>query len=58
MDGIQISEKYFLKFKELMRKKVGEEEYNKMIEQELFDSATKLITLMGAVERHINRENF
>jgi hypothetical protein len=56
MNDIQISEKYFLKFKELMRKKVGDEEYNKMTEQELFDSATKLVTLMNAVVKHKNKE--
>lgn len=57
MSSIQISEKHFLKFKELMRKKVGDEEYNKMTEQQLFSSATALITLMSAVERQMNKEN-
>jgi hypothetical protein len=56
MDSIQISEKYLLKFKELTRKKLGDEEYNKMTEQQLFSSATSLITLMHAVEKHINKE--
>jgi hypothetical protein len=51
------SDEYFRKYKDLMKKKVGEEAYNKMTNQELFDGATKLITLMGAVEKHINKDN-
>lgn len=53
-----VREEYFKKFKELTRKKLGEEQYNKMTEQELFASATALITLMGAVERHINSPTY
>lgn len=49
-------EEYFIKFKELTKKKVGDEEYSKMTEQELFSSATALLTLMGAVEKHINKD--
>jgi len=56
--NIQISEKYFLQFKELMRKKVGEEEYSKMTEQELLNSATALITLINAVYKPITREDY
>ena len=56
MDGIQISEKHFHKFKELMRKEVGDEKYNKMTEQELFSSATALVTLVGAVCKYKNEE--
>jgi len=55
MTNTQISEKYFLKFKELTKKKVGKEEYNKMSEQELLDSATALITLVEAVYQPIFR---
>ena len=58
MNDIQIFEKYFIKFKELTRKKVGEEKYSKMTEQELLNSATALITLLNAVYRHINREDY
>ena len=57
MNRMQISEKYFLKFKELTRKKVGEEEYNKMTEQELLDSATALITLVEAVYKPIRKDS-
>jgi len=49
-------EEYFIKFKELTREKLGEEEYSKMTEQELFDSATALITLLEAVYRHQNKD--
>ncbi len=55
MNTNQISEKYFLKFKELTREKLGEEEYKKMTEQELFNSFNALITLIGAVYRHIDK---
>jgi len=55
---MQISEKYFLQFKELMRKKVGEEEYNKMTEQELLNSAIALITLIKAVYKPITKEDY
>ena len=58
IDDIQIFEKYFLKFKELTRKKVGEEEYNKMTEQELLNSATALITLLKAVYQPISKEDY
>ena len=36
---------------------IGDEEYNKMTEQQLFDSATKLVTLMNAVLRHVNKKD-
>lgn len=55
---MQISEKYFLQFKELMRKKVGEEEYNKVTEQELLNSAIALITLIKAVYKPITKEDY
>lgn len=55
---MQISEKHFLEFKELMREEVGEEAYNKMTEQELLASATALITLMKAVYKPITKEDY
>ena len=58
MNDTQISEKYFLQFKELTRKKVGEEEYNKMTEQELLNSAIALITLIKAVYKPITKEDY
>jgi hypothetical protein len=58
MNDMEISEKYFLQFKELMRKKVGEEKYNKMTEQEFLASATALITLMRAVYKPITKEDY
>jgi len=47
-----ISEEHFAKFKVLMKEQVGEEEYSKMTEGQLLESATKLITLMEIVYRH------
>ncbi len=55
---MQIPEKRFLEFKELMRKKVGEEKYSKMTEQELLASATALITLVNAVYKPITKEDY
>lgn len=55
---MQIPDKDFLKFKELMREKVGDEAYSKMTEQELLASATALITLMKIVYRPITKEDY
>lgn len=52
-----ISDKHFLKFKELTREDLGEEKYSKMTEQELFASFTALITLMETVYQYNNRKN-
>ncbi len=52
-----LNDKYFIKYKELTRNKLGDEVYNKMTEQELFDGFTKLITLMEAVYQHTNKQN-
>ena len=52
---MQISEKRLLEFKELMRKKVGEEKYSKMTEQELLASAISLVTLMKVIYRPITK---
>ena len=56
MNDTQTSEKYFIKFKELTREKLGEEEYRKKTEQELFDSFHALITLVGVVYKPIYLE--
>ena len=55
---MHISDKHFARFKELTREKVGEEKYNQMTEQELFESAIKLITLVEAVYKYNNRDNY
>ena len=47
-----ISEEHFAKFKVLMKEQVGEEKYNKMTEQQLLESATKLLKLVEIVYRH------
>ena len=41
-----------------MREQEGEEEYNKMTEQELLNSAIALITLMKAVYKPITKEDY
>lgn len=51
---MKISEKHFLEFKKLCKEEFGEEAYNKMTEQQLLESATKLVTLMEVVYRHQN----
>lgn len=53
---MHISDKHFLKFKELMKEKVGEEEFSKMTEQELLHSAIALVTLVKAVYKPIQKE--
>jgi len=55
---MQIPEKDFIKFKELYKEEFGEEEYNKMTDQQLLESATKLLTLVEAVYKHQNKENY
>ena len=55
---MQIPEKRFLEFKELMRKKVGEERYSKMTEQELLASATALLTMIKTIYKPITKEDY
>ena len=55
---MHISDEHFSKFNELMKEEVGEEKYNKMTEQELFESATKLVTLVETVYKYQNRDNY
>lgn len=52
-----ISDEKFVKFKEIFKEEFGEEEFNKMTDQQLFESATKLITLMEVVYKHQNSHN-
>ena len=55
---MHISEEHFAKFKVLMKEQVGEEEYSKMTEGQLFESATKLITLMEIVYKNQNKDSY
>jgi hypothetical protein len=55
---MQISEKHLSEFKEHMRKKVGEEKYSKMTEQELLASAISLVTLMKVIYRPIKKVDY
>jgi hypothetical protein len=48
---MEIPQKSFTEFKELMRRKVGDSEYSKMTEQELYESAQKLLRLVEIVEK-------
>lgn len=57
-DLVTIKEEYFIKFKKLYLEEFGEEEYNKMTEEQLFNSATALITLVDAVYRPILKEGY
>lgn len=51
---MRIPEDSFAEFKELMRKHVGDEEYAKMTDQELYESAQKLLRLVQIVESEAN----
>ncbi|MCC7004974.1 hypothetical protein IT397_03600 [Candidatus Nomurabacteria bacterium] len=55
---MQISDKHFLKFKELVREKVGEEAYSKMTEQELLESAIKLVNLVRIVYQPMKKDDY
>ncbi len=49
-----ISEKHLSDFKVLLKDKIGEEEFNKLSEQDILDSATKLLTLVKIVYQPTN----
>jgi len=51
---MQISDKHFAEFKRIYKEEFGEEEFNKRTEQELFEEATKLKSLMEIVYKHQN----
>lgn len=52
---MRIPEESFAEFKELMRKHVGDEEYAKMTNQELYESAQKLLRLFEIVYKPIEK---
>lgn len=54
---VNISDKHFAEYKRLYRKEFGEEAYNKMTEQQLFESATKLVRLVEIVYKHTNSQD-
>lgn len=43
---MHISDEQFTKFKQIYKEEFGEEEYNKKTEQQLLESATKLVNLI------------
>ena len=53
-----ISEKDFNNFKVLMREHLGDEEYSKLTEQHLLDSAIKLLTLMKIIYKPMTKEEY
>lgn len=53
-----ISDEHFAKFKAIYKEEFGEEAYNKMTEQQLLESAIKLITLMKAVYEPMTKTEF
>lgn len=53
-----ISEKDLNKFKELMKEKKGKEEFNKLSEQDILDSAIKLLTLVKIVYQPMTQKEF
>lgn len=52
---MQILEEHFNRFKEIYKEEFGEDEFNKMTEEELRDSAMRLVTFMEAVYKHKNK---
>lgn len=57
-DPLIIKKEYFEKFKKLYKEEFGEDEFNKMSEQQLYESAMALVTLVQAVYKPIPREDF
>ncbi len=49
---MKIPEKSFEEFKSLMLKHLGQEEFSKLSDQELYDRAQKLLRLVEIVEKH------
>lgn len=52
-----ISDEQFKKFKKLYKEEFGEEKYNKMTEQQLLESATKLLKLVEIVYKPIESQD-
>ena len=53
-----ISNEHFTKFKEIYKEEFGKEAYNKMTEQQLLESATKLLRLVEIVYKHQIMDNY
>jgi len=53
-----ISEKHLNEFKVLLKNKMGEKEFNKLSEQDILDSATKLLTLVKIVYQPMTQKEF
>jgi len=54
---MHISEEHFMEFKRIFKEEFGEEEFNKMSNEQLYEEAVRLISLMEAVYRHKNSKN-
>lgn len=55
---MNISEKHLNDFKVLLKAKMGEEEFNKLSEQDVLDSAIKLLTLVKIVYQPMTKKEF
>lgn len=53
---MQISEEQFNKFKKIYKESFGEDEFNKKTDQQLLESAIKLLTLMKVVYKPMTKE--
>jgi hypothetical protein len=54
---MHISDEHFIEFKRIFKEEFGEDEFNKMTNDQLYDEATRLISLMETVYRHKNSKN-
>lgn len=51
---MHISDKHFAEYKRIYKEEFGEEALNKKTDQELYEEAIKLVSLMEVVYRHQN----
>lgn len=54
---MSISDEHFIEFKKIFKEEFGEEQFNKLSNEQLYEEATRLISLMEAVYRHKNSKN-
>lgn len=51
---MRISDEHFAEFKRIFKEEFGEDEFKKMTNEQLYESATKLVSLMEVVYKHQN----
>lgn len=54
---MRISDEHFAEFKRIFKEEFGEEEFNKLSNDQLYDEAIRLVSLMETVYKHINLKN-